>query len=54
METLVKTDQIKCQTYNKSTCAVLHLHINSFAFLSFFLFTFLFFIFVKLDWLNVY
>lgn len=29
----IKTDQIKCQTYNKSTCAALHLRINSFAFL---------------------
>ena len=48
----IKTDQIKCQTYNKSTCAALHLRINSFAF--FFLFAFLFFIFVKLDLLNVY
>lgn len=38
----IKTDQIKCQTYNKSTCAVLHLRITSFAF---FLFAFLFSIF---------
>ena len=42
----IKTDQIKCQTYNKSTCAALHLRINSFAF--FFFVCFFIFYFCKI------